>query len=95
MRLPKLTLLQWLVFNELRDGERRTEALRSAVRRAGVAASVPAFQQLLGRLESAGYLRGRYERGMTGGRPVRYRVYRLTKAGRRAWEEVREFVCAA
>ena len=95
MRMPKVTLLQWFVFNQLRDGERSTESLRSAVRKAGVSASVPAFQQLLGRLEDAGYLNGRYQRGTTDGRAVRYRVYRLTKAGLREWEKLRDFVCAA
>jgi len=95
MRMPRVTLLQWFVFDQLREGERSTETLRSAARKVGIAASVPAFQQLLSRLETSGYVRGQYKHGLTAGRPVRYRVYQLTKAGVREWVKVRKFVCAA
>jgi hypothetical protein len=61
----------------------------------GVKKSGPAFYQLMARLETDGMVKGRYEYSMIENQPIKERWYKLTGAGRRAWESTSEFYVAA
>jgi DNA-binding PadR family transcriptional regulator len=94
MSLPEITHLQWLVLGTLLNGDESGFCIREELSKHGVKKSGPAFYQLMARLETDGMVRGRYEHCMVENQPIKERWYKLTGAGRRAWESTSEFYAA-
>ena len=86
---PRLSQLQFLVLGTLLRGERVGREIRDDLQRLGVKRSGPSFYQLMSRLEEAKLAEGRYEQRIVDGQIIRERTYRLTAAGRRAWDDCR------
>ncbi len=94
MKVPEITHLQWLVLQILLDGEQNGEFVRNELAKFGIKKSLPAFYQLMARLEEASFVRGRYEQLVIDGQPVKKRRYRISAPGQRAWESTRDFYMA-
>jgi DNA-binding PadR family transcriptional regulator len=94
MVLPEITHLQWLVLGTLLDNDQAGYRIREELAKHGVKKSGPAFYQLMARLEADGVVKGRYEHSMIDNQPIKERWYKLTGAGRRAWEDTSEFYVA-
>lgn len=94
-QLPDITHLQFLVLTAVRGGDASGRELRGYLAERGVRRSGPGFYQLMGRLEDAGLLSGRYERTEGPTRPVKERRYQITPAGTRMWERTREIYAGA
>jgi DNA-binding PadR family transcriptional regulator len=99
MPIPTMTPLQYLILAALRNGERSGARLRATLNRDNHATSLPAFYQLMRRIETLGWIEGRYEVKIIDGNASRtshggarrWRFYRATPAGRAAWAETRRF----
>jgi hypothetical protein len=78
-------------FRGLPGGGSLARALRDRLSDNGAAQSGPAFYQMMARLEDAGLAKGWYERKVVAGQQVKERRYRITPAGARTWEGVRDF----
>jgi len=89
--LPDITHLQFLILGALRTEERAGRDLRTLLRGHGARRSGPAFYQMMGRLEDAGLVRGRYEQRTVDGQSIKERLYEITAAGAAAWESTRDF----
>src|SRR6185295_5881722 len=90
-RLPDVTHLQFLILEALVDDEQAGRQLRALLVAHGVRSSGPAFYQMMGRLEDAGMVDGRYEQRLVDGQNLKERRYRLTKRGARAHDDTRRF----
>jgi hypothetical protein len=96
-----MTPLQYLILAALRDGERSGARLRTILDHDSHATSLPAFYQLMRRIETLGWIEGRYEVGImdnntsrtSHGGARRWRFYRATPTGAAAWAETRRFYC--
>lgn len=84
MGLPQVTHLQFLVLAWLAKGEQFGRAIRARLEEMGELKSGPAFYQMMGRLEGAGFVRGRYDQKVVDGQIIKQRRYRITAAGRAA-----------
>jgi len=91
MPLPPLSSLQFVVVGSLLDAPRNGRDLRRALRQAGVRRTLAAFYQLMARLEDAGWVEGWYEQEVIRGQLIKERHYRITPAGRAAWQATRRF----
>ena len=90
-KLPQLTHLQFLVLGLLRRGEQPGRVVRDALAARGVKRTLPAFYQLMARLERDGLIEGWYEQITVRDQAVTERRYRLKPAGKRLWTEARDF----
>ncbi len=90
-RLPPITHLQFLILGCLLDGEQPGRAVREIIAGYGVRRTAPAFYQVMARLERSRLVEGFYEQITVGDQSVTERRYRLRPAGRRAWQDTREF----
>jgi DNA-binding PadR family transcriptional regulator len=91
MSLPPLTSLQYLVLSTLLPGEMVGSKVRAALEQQGEKKGGPAFYQMMGRFEEAGFVEGRYSQEIVGGQMIRERWYAVTKKGVDAWRETRDF----
>lgn len=93
MSLPKISHLQFFVLASLTKGERSGKELRDQLDKAGVKATEPAFYQLMGRLETAGYVVGHYVRIEDLARKYVWteRRYKLVGEGQVAIDQLRLF----
>lgn len=92
MNLPDLPHLQFAVLSELIAREKTGRDIREALKtKHKVKRSSPAFYQLMGRLEEAGMVEGRYEQSTVDGQPIKIRWYKITAPGNRAWHSTRDF----
>ena len=89
--LPPVTHLQYLVLDALDGAERSGRDLRALLAAHGVKNSAPAFYQMMGRLEDAGLVEGRYDQRVVAGQHLKERSYRLTRDGMRAVSDTRAF----
>jgi len=89
--LPPVTHLQFLVLDALDGGERAGRDLRALLAAHRVKNSAPAFYQMMGRLEDAGLVDGRYDQRVVAGQHLKERSYRITRAGARAVADTRAF----
>ena len=89
--LPPVTHLQYLVLDALDGRERSGRDLRALLVAHRVKNSAPAFYQMMGRLEDAGLVEGRYDHRVVAGQHLKERSYRLTRAGIRAISDTRAF----
>jgi DNA-binding PadR family transcriptional regulator len=89
--LPPITHLQFLVLEALTGGEQAGRDVRAMLWAHAVKSSAPAFYQMMGRLEDAGFVEGWYDQKLVGGQNVKERRYRLTRRGERALADTRAF----
>lgn len=89
--LPPVTHLQFLVLDALDGRERAGRDLRALLAAHSVKNSAPAFYQMMGRLEDAGLIEGRYDQRVVAGQHLKERSYRITRAGIRAAADTRAF----
>ena len=89
--LPPVTHLQFLILEALDGAERAGRDLRTLLAAHKIRNSAPAFYQMMGRLEDAGLVDGRYDQRVVAGQHLKERRYRITKAGVRAVAETRAF----
>jgi DNA-binding PadR family transcriptional regulator len=92
--LPALTHLQFIVIGTLLADEQSGKDVRRELKRHGVRRTGPAFYQMMGRLEDAGWIDGFYTQEVIDGQIIKERRYRATPAGVRAWNSTREFYTA-
>jgi len=79
--LPPVTHLQFLILEQLGAGEAAGAEVRAALGEHGVPRTLPAFYELMGRLEKSGLVEGRYAAKTVNGQKVRERRYALTGDG--------------
>lgn len=91
LRLPKITPLHFLTLRLLFEGQKSGHQLRQELAARGVAMGRSAFSQVIRRMEWARLVRGDDASQTRSGRAIRYRVYRATTAGLRAWRRARRF----
>jgi len=91
MSLPSITHLQFAVLGQLLREEKPGRQLRRGLARLGERRSAPAFYQMMARLEEAELVVGRYDQRLLDGQLIKERHYRITSAGREAWERTRVF----
>ena len=91
MSIPDLTHLQYLILAHLATTAKSGQELRAILKQHGVQQSGPAFYQLMGRLETAGLVRGQYQPSTAGGHACRERRYKIATAGLDAWEQALNF----
>src|SRR5215467_1868251 len=89
--LPPVTHLQVLVLEALSEDEQTGRDLRDRLASHGIRNSAPAFYQMMARLEETGLVEGWYEQKLVGGQNVKERRYRMTRRGRQALTETRNF----
>lgn len=86
MSLPDMTPLQALTVNVLFEGELPSRQIQDELDFRGVKMQMPLVYRMLGRLELAEYVRGRYRQYQTpDGRTIRERHYRVTESGLKEW----------
>lgn len=90
--LPRVTHLQFLVLRLLMGGEMTGKQLREALAAEGEKKGLPAFYQLMSRLEEDGLVEGEYREVVVAGQRIRERNYWITGEGQVAVDEVRQFV---
>lgn len=91
MELPDITHLQYLVLDSLTHAERPGRLIRTRLSEAKVRQSGPAFYRMMARIEDAGLADGFYVQEVIEGQIIKERHYRLTEAGRQAWDSTRRF----
>ncbi len=95
MQIPKLTHLQFAILTALVSGKRAGREIRGRLAEVGSRKSGPAFYQLMGRMEDAGYVTGWYEQEIVESQIIRQRHYRITAGGGEAWQRARNFYAEA
>jgi DNA-binding PadR family transcriptional regulator len=93
MPLLELPPLQLAVLSLLPEkGELRGQDIKIALVERGEATTSPAFYQLMGRLEKAGFVKSRPEREIVGKQRVTVNYYWITESGQairsRVWEKL-------
>ena len=94
MPIPDITHLQFLLLAGLVDGERPGRELRGLMKQEEHRVSGPAFYRLMGRMEDADIVEGRYEQKLVEGQIFKERVYKITGGGVSAFERARDFYAA-
>ncbi len=89
--LPAITHLQYVVLEAMAEADQAGRDLRALLADCGARSSAPAFYQMMGRLEDADLVEGRYEQRVVSGQHVKERRYRLTRSGERALQATRTF----
>ncbi len=65
--------------------------MREKLAEEGARKSLPAFYQMMSRLEDAGIVKGESRRAEVEGYPVTERWYKVTGKGLKAWQATRDF----
>ena len=92
MKLPEITHLQFEIMHMLIEGgELSGRELREGLQKAGWKGSLPAFYQLMSRLEDAKHVTGTEELDTVDGYRVKRRNYQITMNGHRAASQLQEF----
>jgi DNA-binding PadR family transcriptional regulator len=94
-KLPKLSHGQFVVLSVLMENAASGREIRKRLIEFGVRQGGPAFYQLMARMEDASLLLGWYEQKIVKAQIIRERHYRITAAGRRAWNDTRQFYARA
>jgi DNA-binding PadR family transcriptional regulator len=81
MPIPQITLLQWLVLEIIGGCERPGRHIREVLSSRGHRKSLPAFYQMMARLEDAGLITAQSARVEVSGHAVTERQYKLTGKG--------------
>jgi hypothetical protein len=91
MPLPDITHLQFLVLQILLGRERSGREVRERLAEEGARKSLAAFYQMMARLEDAKMVEGSYRAIEINGQKFQERWYKIIGAGRRAWDQTRNF----
>src|SRR5688572_8759241 len=91
MPIPDLTHLQFLVLLIIGGIERPGRYVREKLAEEGQRTSLPAFYQMMARLEEAKYIKTSTRQLDIDGQKVQERWYKVTAAGLRACHDTREF----
>src|SRR4051794_2531921 len=91
MPLPDLTHLQYLVLLTIGGVERPGRYIREKLAEEGQRTSLPAFYQMMARLNDAKLIKTSTRQLDVNGQKVSERWYKVTAAGQRACQETREF----
>jgi DNA-binding PadR family transcriptional regulator len=91
MPVPDLTHLQFLVLQTIGAVERSGRHIREKLADEGQRKSLPAFYQMMARLEEGGFIKPSTRQIEIDGQKVNERWYKVTGAGLKAVAEVREF----
>jgi DNA-binding PadR family transcriptional regulator len=91
MPLPDLTHLQYLVLLTIGGVERPGRDVREKLAEEGQRTSLPAFYQMMARLDEAKLIKTSTHQIEIDGQKVQERRYKVTAAGQRACQETREF----
>ena len=91
MPIPSITHQQFLVLSALGGRERPGREIREALQRERVRHSLPAFYQMMSRMQDAGLVEARFVRADVEGQAVQERWYKATGAGLKAWAQARDF----
>jgi DNA-binding PadR family transcriptional regulator len=91
MPLPAITFLQWLVLEIIGGSTRSGKYVRDRLAERGHRKSLPAFYQMMSRLEDAGFVRAESVRATVCDQTVTERHYRLMVKGIRELADVRDF----
>jgi len=87
-----MTPLQALTLSVLFHGELSSRQIRDELEDCGVAMKMPLVYRMLGRLELAEYVWGRYRQYQTvDGRTIRERWYRVSETGLAEWKTTVDF----
>jgi len=91
MPVPTLTHLQFLVLQILGGSQRPGRYLRAELAKNAQRKSLPAFYQMMARLEDANFVEGSYRRIDIDDQPVQERCYKITAPGLKAYHSTRDF----
>jgi DNA-binding PadR family transcriptional regulator len=91
MPLPDLTHLQFLVLLSIGGAEQPGRYVREKLAKEGQRPSLPAFYQMMARLEEAKYIKTSTRQLDIDGQKVQERWYKVTAAGLKACHDTREF----
>lgn len=92
--LPDITHLQFLVLGILLRSEHPGRQIRRELQKHAVRRTMPAFYQMMARLEDAQLVEGWYNQKVVQGQIIKERCYRLEPAGAQAWTATRDFYAA-
>jgi len=87
-----LSQLQLAVLSQLLSGDVSGREIREALRGLGWKKSMPAFYQLMARMEDSRLVKGSYVAKTVNNYKVRERRYKLTAPGQRAWNDANSFL---
>jgi hypothetical protein len=92
MDLPEMTPLQALVITILLEGEQTSGQLAEELVAHGVSMRMTSLYRLMGRMEVARYVCGRYRQyQLADGRTIRERSYRVSETGFAEWGKTRAY----
>ncbi len=95
MNLPQITHLQFAVLSSIVDGKKSGFEIRDVLNKLNSKKSLPAFYQLMARMEEGKLVKGEYVDSEVNGERVRERHYRITANGARVHQAVAEFYVKA
>lgn len=91
MQLPTVTHQQFLIIDLLMDDEHSGRFIRDRLLELMIKKSLPAFYQLMGRLEESGLIAGIYKVKNVAGQVLKERWYSVTDKGSEQWHEIITF----
>ena len=91
MNFPDLSPQQETVLSCIGTAEIKGRELREALAHNNFKKSGPAFYQMMGRLEDAGYVEGQTKQKIVEGQIIKERSYKMTGKGQRALAETLEY----
>ena len=91
MPLPDLTHLQFQVLDILGGVARPGWAVREKLKEVGESKTLPAFYQMMARLEDSNFVKGEYRKVEIDGHPVNERWYKITGHGLKARQATLDF----
>ena len=84
MGLKELSKLQFAILQAIGTHEVRGKEIRDRLKSINMGKSSPAFYQLMGRMEDANLISGRYDKKIIDGQLIRERKYKIKADGRQA-----------
>ena len=91
MKLPEVTHIQYLILSIIGGSEKPGAQIREELTTAGTKRTLPAFYQMMSRLEEARFVKGWYKTKVIDSQVVKERQYRLLAKGVRAFNSTRDF----
>lgn len=92
MRLPSITILQYVVLSAVHSDEKSSLKLRELLANCDHPMSPPAFYQFMGRMEKAALVTGRYEQKIIESQAIKERKYKATRIGCKLCDNFRKFI---
>jgi DNA-binding PadR family transcriptional regulator len=86
-----LSHLQYFIVRLVKANNLSGESIRKEMEKKGLASSLPAFYQIMRRLEQYNLVVGYYKKAMVKNQQVRERWYMITVEGQKALKTTRDF----